>query len=182
MKRPFITAATLGSAVIYGSAALTSTNAVVSTMLFVAVAAQVTIAVGAAFTTRWLPTTRTLAVVLVAPVLLWATALLVAVTADSPTLTSALATVPLAGASLLGLIAAFCAVADARRSLAQPPARPARAAIAVSTAVLLTGLVVTPSVAATLPVPQTPSVQEELAPAIVLGDHSEHEGYAPIDD
>ena len=87
------------------------------------------------------------------PVLAWATLLLVAVTADAPQLAGALATVPLAAASLLGLIAAASAGADARRTRVGARVRPARGVIALTAAAALTLTIAAPAVGAALPSP-----------------------------
>ena len=116
MSRVFVAVTAAGAAVIHGAAALTTADWGVGAVLAMAGAAELAIAVGAAFSARWLPAPRTVALILVTPVLLWATLLLVAVTADSPALASSLATVPLAGASVLGLAGVAFAGADARRT------------------------------------------------------------------
>ena len=175
VNRALVTMAAVGAAAIHAAAAATTTGGV-GAVLWVVAAIELAIAVGAALAARWLPTARTVALVLVAPVLLWATLLLVAVTADSPAIASALATAPLVGASILGLAGAAFAGADARRTRVGTRVRPARAGIALATAAALTALVVTPSVAATLPTPVPPAA-EEFEQAIVFGDHSGHEGY-----
>ena len=179
MSRVFVAVTAAGAAVIHGAAALTTADWGVGAVLAVAGAAELAIAVGAAFSARWLPAPRTVALILVTPVLLWATLLLVAVTADSPALASSLATVPLAGASLLGLAGAAFAGADARRTRVGARVRPLRTGAALAAAALLTALVVTPSVAATLPRPTVDSsvTPQETAPTIVFGDHSGHVGY-----
>ncbi len=176
MGRGFVAVSAAGAAVIHGAAALTTADGGVGAVLAVVAAAELTIAVGAAIAARWLPAPRTVALLLVTPVLLWATLLLVAVTADSTAIASSLATVPLAGASLVGIAGAAFAGADARRTRVGARVRPARAGLALATAGLLTALVVTPSVAATLPNPAVSPV-EEAAPSIVFGDHSGHVGY-----
>lgn len=175
MARGFVAVSAAGAAVIHGAAALTAADGGVGAVLAVAGAAELAIAAGAALSARWLPAPRTVALLLVTPVLLWATLLLVAVTADSPALAGALATGPLAGASVLGLAGAAFAGADARRTHVRARVHPARVGIAVTTAAVLTALVVTPSVAATLPSPAV-TPQEEAAPTIVFGDHSGHVG------
>lgn len=175
MSRVLVAMTAAGAAVIHAAAGATAPDGGVGTVLLLAGAAELAIAVGAATAARWLPAARTLAVLLVAPVLLWAMSLLVAVTADSPALASALATVPLAGASLLGLAGSAFAGAGARRTRVGARVRPARAGIALATAAVLTALVVTPSVGATLP--RTVEVPQETAPTIEFGDHSGHVGY-----
>ncbi|MFN4001343.1 hypothetical protein [Microcella sp.] len=175
MARGFVAVTAAGAAVIHGAAALTAADGGVGTALALAGAAELVIAVGAAISARWLPAARTVALILATPVLLWATLLLVAVTADSPALASSLATAPLAGASLLGLTGAAFAGADARRTRVGARVRPLRAGIVLATAGLLTALVVTPSVAATLPSPF--DAPQDAAPTIVFGDHSGHVGY-----
>ena len=169
MSREFVAVAAAGAAVIHGAAALTTADWGVSAVLVVAGAAELTIAVGAAFATRWLPAPRTVALLLVTPVLLWASLLLVAVTADSPAIAGSLATVPLAGASLLGLAGAAVAGADARRTRARVRVHPARVCLAIATAAALTTLVVAPSVAATLPA---------IAPAPGGAGHAGHLGHS----
>lgn len=176
MSRVLVAVTAAGAAVIHGAAGATAADGGVGTVLVMAGAAELTIAVGAAIGARWLPAARTIALLLVIPVLLWATSLLIAVTADSPAIASELATVPLAGASLMGLAGAAFAGADARRTRVGARVRPARAGIAIATAVMLTALVVTPSVAATLPAPIV-APEEEAATTIVFGDHTGHEGY-----
>lgn len=180
MSRVLVAVAAAGAAVIHGAAALTTADWGVGAVLVVAGAAESTIAVGAALATRWLPAPRTVALLLATPVLLWATLLLVAVTADSPALAGSLATVPLAGASVLGLAGAAFAGADARRTRVGARVRPARAGVAVAGAVLLTALVVTPSVAATLPSPVV--APQEATPTIEFGDHTGHVGYEDLGD
>ncbi len=175
MGRVFVAVAAAGAAVIHGAAALTAADGGVGAVLAVAGAAELVIAVGAATAARWLPAPRTVALLLVTPVLLWATLLLVAVTADAPAIAGSLATVPLAGASVLGLAGAAFAGADARRTRVGARVRPARVAVAVATATVLTALVVTPSVAATMPSPAI--APQEAAPTVVFGDHSGHEGF-----
>lgn len=183
MARGFVAVAAAGAAVIHGAAALTAADGGVGAVLAVAGAAELTIAVGAAVSARWLPAPRTVALLLVTPVLLWATLLLVAVTADTPALASMLATVPLAGASVLGLAGAACAGADARRTRVGARVRPPRVGLAVVGAALLAGLVVTPSVAATLPSPAgAPEETAPTAPSIVFGDHTGHVGHVGFGD
>ncbi len=186
MSRVLVAMTAAGAAVIHGAAGATAADGGVGTVLLMAGAAELAIAVGAAIGARWLPAARTLAVLLAVPVLLWATSLLVAVTADSPAIASALATVPLAGASLLGLAGSAYAGADARRTRVGARVRPARAGIALATAAVLTALVVTPSVAATLPrtatEPSTVVEPQPAAPTIEFGDHSGHEGYDGLSD
>lgn len=164
-----------GAAAIHGATALSAADGGVGAVLAGVGVAELTIAVGAAISARWLPAPRTVALLLVTPVLLWATLLLIAVTADSPAIASSLATVPLAGATVLGLAGAASAGVDARRTRVGARVRPARVGLAVAAAALLTGLVVTPSVAATLPGPA--AEPEETVTTIVFGDHSGHAGY-----
>ncbi len=162
-----------GAAVVYGAVAVTTAPGGVVAVLIVAAAIELVIAVGAAGAARWLPLPRALAVILALPVLLWALFLLVAVTARAPELASALATVPLTGASTLSLVAAGSAGADARRATATTSVRPRQAGAALVSAALLTALIVTPSVAAALPGPD--AVTPKNAPAIVtVDDHSTH--------
>ena len=178
-SRALVTIAAVGAAVIHGAAAATTTVGGVSAVLVAVAAAELVIAVGAAIAARWLPTTRTVVLVLVTPVLLWATVLVVAITADAPAIASMLATAPLVGASILGLAGAAFAGADARRTRVGARVRPARAGIAVAAAAVLTALVVTPSVAATLPSVEPPGMPVEQA--VVFGDHSGHHGPLPSD-
>ncbi len=180
MSRALVVMAAVGAAVIHGAAAATAVG-VAAAVLVVVAAAELAIAVGIVIAARWLPSSRAIALWLVTPVLLWATLLLVAVTADSPAIASTLATAPLVGASLLGLAGAAFAGADARRTRVGARVRPARAGMTVATAALLTALVVTPSVAATLPAPVVAPVAEEVEHAIVFGEHSGHDDMAPGD-
>lgn len=168
-----------GAAAIHGATSVSAVDGGVGAVLAVVGAAELTIAVGAATSARWLPAPRTVALLLVAPVLLWATLLLVAVTADSPAIAGSLATVPLAGATVLGLAGAASAGADARRTRVGARVRPARAGLAVAAAAVLTVLVVTPSVAATLPSAGIAPEEEKVPSTIVFGDHSGHIGYQP---
>lgn len=181
VNRALVSMAAVGAAVIHAATALTTTAGGVDGVLWVVAAIELAIAVGAAIAARWLPTARTVALVLVTPVLLWATLLLVAVTADSPAIASALATAPLVGASILGLAGAAFAGADARRTWVGARVRPARAGIALATAAVLTALVVTPSVAATLPAPVAAPTEQPFEQAIVFGDHTGHDDMAPSD-
>lgn len=191
MVRGLVAVSVAGAAVIHGATAVATVDGGVGIVLAVVGAAELTIAVGAAAAVRWLPPARTVALLLVTPVLLWATLLLVAVTADTPALASALATAPLAGASLLGLAGAAVAGADARRGPPRADTRPAhprhtRAALGLGAAALLTALVVTPSVAATLPAPAAASTvdpaEQVHAPTIEFGDHSGHAGFGEHGD
>ena len=191
MSRILVAMSAAGAAVIHAAASVSAVDGSVGTVLAVVGAAELTIAVGTAISARWLPGPRTVALLLVGPVLLWAAALLVAVTADTPGLASALVTAPLAGASLLGLAGAALAGADARRTRLNANARsarvhPARVALTLQAAALLTALVVVPSVAATLPTPATAVTVNPAAPTgtttIEFQDHSEHGAPAGLGD
>ncbi|MDO9590226.1 MAG: hypothetical protein Q7J04_03685, partial [Microcella sp.] len=175
--RALVTMAAVGAAVIHGAAAATTVGGVAAVLVVVA-AAELTIAVGAATAARWLPAARTVAIMLATPVLLWAIMLLVAVTADSPAIASTLATVPLAGATVLCLAGAAFAGADARRTRVGARVRPARVGLVGAAAAVLTALVVAPSVAATLPTPAAVRQVEQVEHAIVFGDRSGHSGHS----
>ena len=194
MSRVLVAMSAAGAAVIHAAASVSTVDGGVGAVLAVVGAAELTIAVGTAISARWLPGPRTVALLLVGPVLLWAAALLVAVTADTPALASALVTAPLAGASLLGLAGAALAGADARRTRLNANARsarvhPARVALTLQAAALLTALVVVPSVAATIPTPAAAVTVNPAAPTAPTGtttiefqDHSEHGAPAGLGD
>ncbi len=153
MSRWFVAVPAAGAASIHGAAAISATDGGVGVALGLVAAAELTIAMGVALSARRLPAPHLLSLALVTPVLLWATLLLVAVTADAPWLAAALVTVPLAGASLLGLIAAAFAGADARRTRVGARVRPSRGAAAFVAAVAVTLTVAAPAVGAVVPSP-----------------------------
>lgn len=178
MSRWFAAVPAAGAAGVHGAVAVSAIDGGIGAVLGLVAAIELVIAVGIAVDARWLPARPLVTLALVTPVLLWATLLLVAVTADAPHLASALATVPLAGASVLGLIAAASAGADARRTRVGARVRPARGALSLTAAVALTLTVAAPAVAAALPsssataVPAAPA-----APVIELPQHDEHDGH-----
>lgn len=179
MSRWFVAVPAAGAASIHGAAAITATDGGVGAVLGLVAAAELVIAVGVAMRARRLPAPQVISLALVTPVLLWAMLLLIAVTADAPSLASALVTVPLAAASLLGLIAAASAGADARRTRVGARVRPARGAVALAAAVALTLTVAAPAVAAALPAAPAsaalPGDAPPAAPAIEFGSHEGHD-------
>lgn len=115
---------------------------------------------------------------LVTPALLWATLLLVAVSADAPWLAATLVTAPLAGASLLGLIAAASAGTDTRRTRVGTRVRPARSGVALAVVVALTLTVAAPAVAAALPPPSTGgTLPGDTAPPERMIEFGSHDGH-----
>ncbi|GAA1733492.1 hypothetical protein [Microcella frigidaquae] len=179
MSRWFVAMPAAGAASIHGAAAVTATDGGVGAVLGLVAAAELVIAVGVAMRARRLPAPQVISLALVTPVLLWAMLLLIAVTADAPSLASALVTVPLAAASLLGLIAAASAGADARRTRVGARVCPARGAVALAAAVALTHTVAAPAVAAALPAaPASAALPENApppAPSIEFGSHEGHD-------
>ena len=162
-----------GAAAIHGTVGVTTAHGVLTSVLLVVAAIELAIAVGAARAARWLPSPRTVALLLVVPVLLWAMLLLVAVTARAPEFASALATGSLMGASVLCLIGAAGAGADARRAAHRAAGWPMQTVVAVASATLVTALIVTPSVAFALAGPT--AIAPDVAPATIeQGEHGEH--------